>query len=78
MKPGDVAKSMLELLQEKKYGCGTVLEISLAGTRVIPEWGIEPPSAHGTGLNEEDVAAGMEALLKPIQEKLSQEKGPKL
>ena len=75
LKPGEVAESMLGLLQEKKFGCGTVLEISKAGTRVIPEWGVEPPSGLGTGLNEEEVAAGMKALLGPIEKKLAEEKG---
>lgn len=65
---------MLEVIQEKKYGCGTVLEVSKAGTRVIPEWNIAPPSGTGTGLKEEEVAAGAKALLEPILKKLETEK----
>ncbi|ORY17262.1 hypothetical protein BCR34DRAFT_51119 [Clohesyomyces aquaticus] len=78
LSPDDVAKNMLELLQEKKYKCGTVLEISLAGTRVVPEWNIAPPAGVGTGqeLNAEDVA--VKAMLKPVLEKLASEKGAKL
>lgn len=77
--PDDVATSMLDLLQEKKYGCGTVFEISLAGTRVIPEWNVSPPSAQGTGQNEAELAAGLQALLRPIEETLAVEKkGSKL
>lgn len=79
LRPDDVAKGMLDLIQKKELGCGTVYEISLAGTRVIPEWNIMPPSAEGTGQNEAEVAAGAEALLLPIQEKLRGEMaGPKL
>ena len=78
LKPDEVATSMLELLQEKKYECGTVLEISLAGTRVIPEWNVSPPSAAGTGQNKAELDAGLKALLRPIEEKLKGETGPEL
>jgi short-subunit dehydrogenase len=79
LKPSDVATGMLDLIQKKEFGCGTVYEISLAGTRIIPEWNIEPPSAEGTGQNEAEMAAGMKALLGPIQDKLRGEmKGSKL
>jgi NAD(P)-dependent dehydrogenase (short-subunit alcohol dehydrogenase family) len=79
LKPSDVATGMLDLIQKKELGCGTVYEISKAGTRIIPEWNIEPPSAEGTGQAEAEVAAGMEALLAPIQHKLRGEmKGSKL
>ena len=78
LKPDEVATSMLELLQEKKYECGTVLEISLAGTRVIPEWNVSPPNAAGTGQNKAELDAGLKALLRPIEEKLKGETGPEL
>ncbi|KAF2679239.1 NAD(P)-binding protein [Lentithecium fluviatile CBS 122367] len=76
--PGDVAANMLRLLQEKEFGCGTVLELSKAGTRVVPEWNIEPSSAEGTGQNEDEQKAGLQALLGPIREKLGGEKASKL
>lgn len=76
--PDNVAKNMIDLIQKKEYGCGTVLELSMAGTRVVPEWNIAPPSAEGTGQNESEQAAGLKALLRPIQEKLDLEKGSKL
>lgn len=78
LSPDNVAKNMLELIQQKKYGCGTVLELSMAGTRVVPEWNIPPPSAEGTGQNENEQAAGLKALLGPIQDKLGLEKRAKL
>ncbi|KAL5425033.1 hypothetical protein PMIN06_005664 [Paraphaeosphaeria minitans] len=79
LKPSDVATGMLDLIQKKEFGCGTVYEISMAGTRVIPEWNVAAPSAEGTGQNEAEMAAGMEALVGPIREKLRSEmKGSKL
>lgn len=42
--PIDVAERMVEMCQQKaKYGGGTVLETSVAGSRVIPQWNIDPP-----------------------------------
>ncbi|KAF1979054.1 NAD(P)-binding protein [Bimuria novae-zelandiae CBS 107.79] len=79
LKPWDVAGSMLDLIQKKEYGCGMVFEISLGGTRVIPEWNVEPPAAKGTGQDKEELAAGLKALLAPIHEKLKSEmKGAKV
>lgn len=78
LKPDDVAWSMLDLIQNKKFGCGTVYEISMAGTRVIPEWNVSPPASQGAGTDKEEMAAGMKALLGPIQEKLKTEKGSRL
>jgi hypothetical protein len=44
MSPTDVAERMIEMCQQKsKYGGGVVLETSLYGTRVIPEWNVDPP-----------------------------------
>jgi len=78
LSPEDVASNMLHLIQQKKYECGTVLELSLAGTRVVPEWNIDPPNAPGSGSNAEEVKAGAAALMKPIQDKLATEKASKL
>ncbi|PVI05420.1 NAD(P)-binding protein [Periconia macrospinosa] len=77
--PDEVATHMVPLIQEKKYGCGTILEISKAGPRVIPPWNIDPPAGTGTGLKKEEVEAGAKALLSPILRKLEAEKlSPKL
>ncbi|CAI6302416.1 unnamed protein product [Periconia digitata] len=74
LSPDEVATQMLKVIQEKKYGCGTVLEVSKAGTRVIPEWNVDPPRGSGTGLEKEEVAAGAKAMLEPILKKLESEK----
>ena len=46
LQPDDVAKAMVDLVQEGKYVGGTVLEIMPNDgpkTRVVPEWNIDPP-----------------------------------
>lgn len=43
LEPGDVARAAVQLVEGGKYGGGTVLEVTTSGTRVIPEWGVEPP-----------------------------------
>lgn len=78
LSPDDVAKHMLKLIQEKQYGCGTVLELSKGGTRVVPEWNADPPSGSGTGQDEKEQAAGLQALLDPIEARLSSERASKL
>jgi len=74
LSPEDVARNMLALLQEKAYGCGTVFEVSLSGTRLVPEWNIDPPSGSGTGQDAAEIDAGGAALLTPIKEKLETER----
>jgi short-subunit dehydrogenase len=77
--PAVCAKHMLELLQEKKYPCGTVSEITLQGTRVIPEWNVNPPDGSGTGqelVQDEQLMANM---LEPIKAALEKDRvGPRL
>jgi len=49
--PDDVAKAMIDLVQDGKYGGGTCLEIMPNNgpkTRVIPEWNIDPPKGGST------------------------------
>ena len=49
--PDDVAKAMIDLVQEGKYVGGTVLEIMPNNgpkTRVVPEWNIDPPQGGST------------------------------
>ena len=77
LRPETVAKHMLELIQKKEYTCGTMLELSMTGTRELPEWNIPPPQGEGTGqeLNAEEM---MKALLGPIKEKLGKERESKL
>ncbi|KAF2030955.1 NAD(P)-binding protein [Setomelanomma holmii] len=71
--PDACAVQLLDLLQNKGYPCGSVLEITLNGPRVIPQWGIEPPQGKGTG--EEPLSEDfMQNLLGPITAKLESEK----
>ncbi|EMD95230.1 hypothetical protein COCC4DRAFT_75424 [Bipolaris maydis ATCC 48331] len=72
MTPDACAKHLLELLQKKEYPCGTMLELSLAGTRLIPEWGVEPPAGMGTGQEVDEVA--LNSLMQPITDALNVEK----
>jgi hypothetical protein len=45
---------MVEMCQQKAYGGGVVLETSLYGTRVIPEWNIDPPKHPPLGIETGD------------------------
>jgi hypothetical protein len=49
MDPSICAAHMLDLLQKKEYPSGTMLECTLGGTRVIPEWNVGPPEGFGVG-----------------------------
>jgi hypothetical protein len=71
--PDTCAHHLLELLQKKKYPCGSVLEITLAGTRLIPEWGVEPPQGQGAGQEVDNDF--VENMLRPIKDTLEAEKG---
>lgn len=71
--PETCASHLLDLLQKKEYPCGTVFEVTLAGTRVIPEWNIPPPQGAGAGqemMTEEFV----ENMLAPIKQTLEGER----
>ncbi|EUC48375.1 hypothetical protein COCMIDRAFT_2812 [Bipolaris oryzae ATCC 44560] len=70
--PDTCAKHLLELLQKKEYPGGSMLELTVSGTRQIPEWGIEPPAGVGTG--QEVNEAAMNSLLQPIKDVLDVEK----
>lgn len=51
MTADDVAKEMINLVQDGKYGGGTVLEIMPNNgpkTRVVPEWNIDKPQGGTT------------------------------
>lgn len=78
--PGEVAKVMLDLIQDKKYECGTVLELTKGGTRIIPDWNVDPPSGSGTGQDEQDEQDQQQMLrtmLQPIQDTLDTERSSK-
>src|SRR5689334_15702239 len=72
--PDQVATGMVSLLESKKYPCGTVLEISTGGLRVIPEWNIPPPEAEGTGQELVDDSS-VKAMINPIIATLNKERG---
>jgi hypothetical protein len=60
-------------LQKKEYSCGTVLEITMNGDRVIPEWNVSPPDGQGTGrdlVGEQMI----ENLMAPISRALEKDK----
>jgi NAD(P)-dependent dehydrogenase (short-subunit alcohol dehydrogenase family) len=53
----DVAERIIEMCQQKiKYGGGIVLETSLYGTRMIPEWNVDPPKHPPLGVGTADKA----------------------
>lgn len=71
--PEACAIHLLDLLQKKEHPCGTVFEVTLGGTRVIPEWNIPPPQGAGTG-QEEVTEEFIGNLLAPIRATLEKEK----
>jgi NAD(P)-dependent dehydrogenase (short-subunit alcohol dehydrogenase family) len=71
--PEVCATHMLDLLQKKEYACGSVLEVTKLGHRLIPEWNVSPAGGHGVG--EEDITAEfVENMLEPIKAKLQSER----
>ncbi|EMD66871.1 hypothetical protein GGP41_008259 [Bipolaris sorokiniana] len=70
--PDTCAKHLLELLQKKEYPCGSMLELTLAGTGLIPEWGIEQPAGMGTGQEVDEVSVNN--LMQPLKDVLDVEK----
>lgn len=75
--PETCATHLLDLLQKKEYACGSVLEVTLAGSRLIPEWNVSPPQGQGTGQEMMDEQF-IENLLAPIKKTLESEKASKL
>jgi NAD(P)-dependent dehydrogenase (short-subunit alcohol dehydrogenase family) len=76
LSPTDVAERMIEMCQQKaKYGGGTVFETSVFGSRVIPEWNIDPPNFPllGTGTGDE-----VSETYSHIKELLEKERGAAL
>jgi short-subunit dehydrogenase len=70
--PDTCATHLMDLLQKKEYPCGSVLEVTLAGTRLIPEWGVEPPVGKGSGQDVDEEF--MTNMLQPIRDTLNAEK----
>jgi NAD(P)-dependent dehydrogenase (short-subunit alcohol dehydrogenase family) len=68
-----VASHMLDLIQRKAYPCGTVLELTLGGHRLIGDWNVPPPAGDGSGQELAVDEARLKAMLLPIQEKLKTE-----
>ena len=73
--PETCATHLLKLLQKKEFVCGSVLELTLDGTRLIPEWGVEPPKAKGAGQDIDE--AFITNMLQPIKDTLEAEKAKK-
>jgi short-subunit dehydrogenase len=74
--PETCAEALLGLLQNKEYPCGSVLELTLDGTRLIPEWNVEPTkekTKQKGGVTEEF----LENLMEPIKRTLDGERGAK-
>lgn len=61
----EVAAAMADLIQSDTYPGGTIFEISKLGTRIIPEWHIDPPGmvdgkmAPGTDVSPEAIQKAM-------------------
>lgn len=72
--PDSVATHMLDLLQKKEYECGTILELTTNGTRLIPEWNVAPPASEGP-VQELAAEAMLKAMIAPIVQKLETERG---
>ena len=76
--PETCAAHLLDLLQKKEYPCGSVLEVTLKGHRLIPEWNVPPPEGEGTG-QEMMTDQFVDNLLGPIKAKLESDRtGAKL
>lgn len=74
--PEEVASAMMDLIQDEQYGGGTVLEITVAGTRVIPAWNIDPPPTGAVGSSASGLPLELvQKNLAPIIEKLKTERG---
>jgi hypothetical protein len=71
-----VANYMMDLIQKKDYPCGTVLEVTLRGHRLIGDWNVPPPSGEGAGTDLPVDDARLKAMLLPVKEKLKTESGP--
>lgn len=71
-----VANHMMDLIQKKEYPCGTVLEVTLSGHRLIGDWNVPPPTGEGSGADLTADDERVKAMLLPVKEKLKSESGP--
>ena len=64
-----VANVVHKAVESPKYPGGSIIEVSKLGTRVIPEWHIDPPGmvdgkmAQGTDIAPEAIAKAMKPAL---------------
>ncbi|CAH0019783.1 unnamed protein product [Clonostachys rhizophaga] len=75
--PEVVAKTISEGIESPEYPGGTILEVSKLGTRVVPEWFIQPPGMVDGKMPEgTDVAEHMLVKsLEPIMSVTERERG---
>jgi NAD(P)-dependent dehydrogenase (short-subunit alcohol dehydrogenase family) len=67
LEPEDIADAMLELCEREEYGDGTILETLPGRRRVVPLYGLTPPSGEGMSI------AGFAEMEKSIVNKLKGE-----
>jgi hypothetical protein len=67
--PEVVAKTIREGIESPEYPGGTILEVSKLGTRVVPEWFIQPPGMvdgkmpEGTDVPEHMIVKSLEPIM---------------
>ncbi|KAL1649582.1 hypothetical protein SLS58_001639 [Diplodia intermedia] len=66
LEPRDVAAAAVRLVEGAEYGGGTVLEVTTRGTRVIPEWGVQPPPHRRDASGAVSVGAPQE-IVPPVK-----------
>lgn len=66
LRPEEVADAMLNLVQEAKYGGGTVMEITSAGRRVIPEWNVSPSVEANVNMSDDAFARALEPVNRAL------------
>ena len=73
LEPEQVAQAMLDLVQKCDYAGGTVMDITRAGVRVLPEWNISPPT-HTLVDQMKGNFEVMDAMLAPVKEITNRER----
>lgn len=61
--PDAVATAMMDVITQAKHPGGTVLEVIMEGTRVLPEWEIKAPAGVGVKVPE----AVLEHNIAPVR-----------
>lgn len=61
--PKAVAEAMLDLVTNGQYKGGACLEVSLAGTRSLGTWNLEPPQSTGTSLPQSAIDLSQAPLI---------------